>query len=193
MQDTDGEHRRRRVRGARPGRASRDGAPADASPATPTDPTPYTEPVSTDVVSTDVDVAASSRAEGTALSVPSGHRPAPRPPTRMPNADRMRARPPADRDRTPGRDRATDESDTPGRADVDRVTSTEREPYDSHAPGAIDDHERGLRGLVGGGSSQVSVAAAMRARDASRPSDADLAEAQQSLVIVHRGWVPRDG
>ncbi|HKE64046.1 MAG TPA: hypothetical protein VKB59_05250 [Micromonosporaceae bacterium] len=111
----------------------------------------------------------------------------------MPNADRMRARPPADRDRTPGRGRATDDSDAPARADVDRNPSTEREPYDSHAPGAVDDHERGLRGLVGGGSSQVSVAAAMRARDASRPSDAELAEAERSLVIVHRGWVPRDG
>ena len=189
MQDTDGEHRRRRVRGARPGRASRDGAPADTSPATPTDPTPCAE-----TVSTDVDGAlSSSDAEGTALSVPSGPRPAPRPPTRMPNADRMRARPPADRDRTPGRGRATDDSDAPVRADVDRATSTEREPYDSHAPGVVDDHERGLRGLVGGGSSQVSVAAAMRARDASRPSDAELAEAERSLVIVHRGWVPRDG
>jgi hypothetical protein len=52
--------------------------------------------------------------------------------------------------------------------------------------------ERGLRGLVGGGASQVSVAAAMRARDAARPSDADLAAAEQDLVIVRRGWVPRE-
>lgn len=54
------------------------------------------------------------------------------------------------------------------------------------------DIERGLRSLVGAGSSQVSVIAAMRARDASRPTEADLAEAEESLQIVRRGWVPRD-
>jgi hypothetical protein len=52
--------------------------------------------------------------------------------------------------------------------------------------------ERGLRGLVGGGSSQVNVAAAMRARDASRPSDEHVAAAEADLPIVRRGWVPRD-
>jgi hypothetical protein len=52
--------------------------------------------------------------------------------------------------------------------------------------------ERGLRGLVGGGSSQVSVGAALRARDAARPTDADLAAAERDLVIVRRGWVPRE-
>lgn len=52
--------------------------------------------------------------------------------------------------------------------------------------------ERGLRGLVGGGASQVSVAAALRARDAARPTDADLAAADRDLVIVRRGWVPRE-
>lgn len=55
-----------------------------------------------------------------------------------------------------------------------------------------DRDERSLRGLIGGGSSQVSVRAAMRARDASRPSDADIAAAETGLTIVHRGWVPRD-
>jgi hypothetical protein len=53
-------------------------------------------------------------------------------------------------------------------------------------------NERGLRGLVGGGSSQVNVRAAMRARDASRPSDDDLAEAERALTIVRRGWIPRE-
>src|SRR5689334_8126342 len=38
--------------------------------------------------------------------------------------------------------------------------------------------ERGLRGLVGGGSSQVSVSAALRARDAARPTGADFAAAE---------------
>jgi hypothetical protein len=55
-----------------------------------------------------------------------------------------------------------------------------------------DRDERSLRGLIGGGSSQVNVRAAMRARDASRPSEADLADAEANLTIVHRGWVPRD-
>ena len=58
-------------------------------------------------------------------------------------------------------------------------------------PGGDDrDTERGLRGLVGGGSSQVSVAAAMRARDAARPSEADVAAAEANLMIIRRGWTP---
>ncbi|MFE9954024.1 hypothetical protein [Micromonospora sp. NPDC005299] len=52
--------------------------------------------------------------------------------------------------------------------------------------------ERGLRGLVGSGSSQVSVTAALRARDAARPTDEDLAEAEARVVIVRRNWVPRE-
>jgi hypothetical protein len=52
--------------------------------------------------------------------------------------------------------------------------------------------ERGLRGLVGSGSSQVGVGAALRARDAARPTDEQLAEAEERLVIVRRNWVPRE-
>jgi hypothetical protein len=52
--------------------------------------------------------------------------------------------------------------------------------------------ERGLRGLVGGGSSQVSPAAALRARDAARPSEQDLDRAESELTIVRRHWTPRD-
>jgi hypothetical protein len=52
--------------------------------------------------------------------------------------------------------------------------------------------ERGLRGLVGSGSSQVSVNAALRARDAARPTDEQLAEAEEHLVIVRRNWLPRE-
>lgn len=59
-------------------------------------------------------------------------------------------------------------------------------------PGDETPSERGLRGLVGGGSSQVSVTAALRARDAARPTEADLAAAEADLVIVRRGWVPRE-
>ena len=53
---------------------------------------------------------------------------------------------------------------------------------------AID--ERAARGLIGGGPSQISRAAAMRARDVDRPSAADLAEAEESVQIVHRNWKP---
>jgi hypothetical protein len=57
-----------------------------------------------------------------------------------------------------------------------------------------DDHdlERGLRGLIGPGASQISLPAAMRARDAARPTAEDLARAEAELEIIRRGWVPRD-
>jgi hypothetical protein len=55
-----------------------------------------------------------------------------------------------------------------------------------------DESDRGLRGLVGSGSSQVGVTAALRARDAARPTEEDLAEAEARLVIVRRNWVPRE-
>jgi hypothetical protein len=58
--------------------------------------------------------------------------------------------------------------------------------------GTHEEGERGLRGLVGSGSSQVSVTAAMRARDAARPTDEDLAAAADRVVIVRRNWTPRD-
>ena len=72
--------------------------------------------------------------------------------------------------------------------DLDQVAEV------NHHPAVHDDPhtERGLRGLVGGGSSQVSVTAALRARDAARPSEADLARAEAELAIVRRGWVPRE-
>ena len=52
--------------------------------------------------------------------------------------------------------------------------------------------ERGLRGLVGGGTSQISPAAALRARDAARPRAPDLARAETELAIVRRNWSPRE-
>jgi len=61
------------------------------------------------------------------------------------------------------------------------------EPADEPSP-----VERGLRGLIGGGSSQVSPAAALRARDAARPRDEDLARSERDLIIVRRHWSPRD-
>jgi hypothetical protein len=68
-------------------------------------------------------------------------------------------------------------------------------PASGPAPAAAGEEreaERGLRGLVGSGSSQVGVGAALRARDAARPTDAHLADADQNLVIVRRNWVPRE-
>jgi hypothetical protein len=67
---------------------------------------------------------------------------------------------------------------------------------DDDAPGSADPDlvpvERGLRGLVGSGSSQVTPAAAMRARDAARARPEDLARAEVELTIVRRNWSPRD-
>jgi hypothetical protein len=70
---------------------------------------------------------------------------------------------------------------------ADDTPDTVAEPVDEPTP-----VERGLRGLVGGGSSQVSPAAALRARDAARYRDEDLARAERDLIIVRRHWTPRD-
>ncbi len=77
----------------------------------------------------------------------------------------------------------------PSPADLAAMTSPVQDPEDELP---TDDREtaRGLRGLVGSGSSQVSVAAAMRARDATRPSDAEFADAEANLMIIRRGWKP---
>ncbi|MFG2057160.1 hypothetical protein ACGFI9_24380 [Micromonospora sp. NPDC048930] len=80
---------------------------------------------------------------------------------------------------------------------ADGPSATTSRVHDEPAPrgrraGPAEEGERGLRGLVGSGSSQVSVTAALRARDAARPADADLAEAEARVVIVRRNWVPRD-
>jgi hypothetical protein len=74
-----------------------------------------------------------------------------------------------------------------------RTTPTRR-PTSGAGVGSTDDREaeRGLRGLVGSGSSQVSVGAAMRARDAARPTDEQLADADANLTIVRRNWQPRE-
>lgn len=79
---------------------------------------------------------------------------------------------------------------------ADRPGRPARPGYGGRRPSgpAGDDREveRGLRGLVGSGSSQVSVTAALRARDAARPSEQDLADADRDLTIVRRNWVPRE-
>lgn len=47
--------------------------------------------------------------------------------------------------------------------------------------------EQALRGIVGAGASRVGTVGAMRARDVSRPTKADLEAAAESLVI-RRAW-----
>ena len=76
----------------------------------------------------------------------------------------------------------------PAPAEVTFEPAEAAEPADTE-PSPV---ERGLRGLVGGGSSQVSPAAALRARDASRARDEDLERAERELIIVRRHWSPRD-
>jgi hypothetical protein len=70
----------------------------------------------------------------------------------------------------------------------------QRPPARRGGNGPADDREaeRGLRGLIGSGASQVGTAAALRARDASRPTARDEAEAETRLVVVRRNWVPRE-
>ncbi|SCL66296.1 hypothetical protein GA0070608_3261 [Micromonospora peucetia] len=36
------------------------------------------------------------------------------------------------------------------------------------------------------------MTAAMRARDAARPTDEDLAEAEKRITIIRRNWTPRE-
>lgn len=50
--------------------------------------------------------------------------------------------------------------------------------------------ERSLRSLVTTRSTQVSPTAALRAREVALPSAADLAAAEESLVMVRRHYVP---
>jgi hypothetical protein len=82
----------------------------------------------------------------------------------------------------------------PGRGFAGRPPRSPGSRPTSGAGAGGDDREaeRGLRGLVGSGSSQVSVGAALRARDAARPTEAQLAEAEQNLTIVRRNWSPRE-
>jgi hypothetical protein len=47
-----------------------------------------------------------------------------------------------------------------------------------------------LRELVGGGKSQLGVSGALRGRDVNRPTPADLAEAEERVVLVRRHWTP---
>jgi hypothetical protein len=82
---------------------------------------------------------------------------------------------------------------TPRRRRRSRREPDAEPPPDPTAPADLDEElagERGLRGLVGGGLSQVNVRAALRARDATRPGPEHLADAGTNLVIIRRGWSP---
>lgn len=72
--------------------------------------------------------------------------------------------------------------DAPTTSEPPRAPKRSRPPRESP--------ERGLRDLVGAGKSQLGVSGALRGRDVNRPSDEDIAEAEQSLVIVRRHWQP---
>jgi len=91
--------------------------------------------------------------------------------------------------------RATGEDGAPSAPEPARAERAQRvavpEVADEPADAEPSPVERGLRGLVGGGSSQVSPAAALRARDAARPLDEHIAAAERDLVIVRRHWSPR--
>jgi hypothetical protein len=52
--------------------------------------------------------------------------------------------------------------------------------------------ERALRGLVTTRGTQVSWSAATRARSMAPPSDADLAAAEEELVIIRRNYTPTE-
>jgi hypothetical protein len=92
---------------------------------------------------------------------------------------------------SPIHDEDTSGADT--RADTGNADTPSADIPNGEAPAGEDrEVERGLRGLVGGGSSQVSVTAAMRARDATRPTPDDLASAETNLMIIRRGWTPPD-
>ncbi len=59
-------------------------------------------------------------------------------------------------------------------------------------PASADPTERGMRELVGAGRSQLGVNGALRGRDVYRPTEADLAEAEETVVLVRRHWQPTD-
>jgi hypothetical protein len=55
---------------------------------------------------------------------------------------------------------------------------------------ARDPAEHGLRDIVGAGRSQLGVSGALRGRDVNRPTDEDIAEAEETVAIVRRHWQP---
>jgi hypothetical protein len=181
-----GERRRRRLR--RGGRNP--GADPRADPGTDTG----AEPAADQPARPTREIDASEEPADTPLpesAAEPGPAPVPAPPARR-NGPRVRGpRPGAQHRPSPA-----DLAELPGpfalTAGVHDPEPTSDHPVHHAQHGDDTAGERGLRGLVGGGSSQVNVAAAMRARDASRPGDEHLVAAEADLPIVRRGWVPRD-
>jgi hypothetical protein len=90
---------------------------------------------------------------------------------------------------------AREQPDTPGTQDARhrrRTRASRNAPRDPprEQPAAPPRAERGLRNLVGAGSSQLGLSGALRGRDVNRPTDEDLAEAEREVVIVRRNWKP---
>jgi hypothetical protein len=77
--------------------------------------------------------------------------------------------------------RAAESAPSPSPAEAKRRAS--RKPGEASG-------DRGLRDLVGAGSSQVGVSGALRARDVNRPSEEELAQAERDVVVVRRNWKP---
>lgn len=99
--------------------------------------------------------------------------------------DEAEPAPPSDHQRHRNRRRRERPAVDPSNASPGRPTAATAavEPKES---------DRTLRGLVGSGPSQLSLSAALRARDASRPTPEDLAEAEAELVVVRRQYVPTE-
>jgi hypothetical protein len=75
---------------------------------------------------------------------------------------------------------------------ADRSDQAERTERTDGASRRRETGDRGLRGLVAAGPSQVSLTSAMRARDAARPRPKDHAAAERELTLVRRYYVPPD-
>ena len=128
----------------------------------------------------------------TGAAAPPATRPADRPCAGGGAADRGAA-PDAAGDDGPGRDEAEPQVWPPRAAPTGPPPAPDQPAVVRRVKKARKgDAERGLRGIVGAGPSQVTGASAMRARDAARPTAADLAAAERDVVIVHRHYVPPD-
>ncbi|MFC7480792.1 hypothetical protein ACFQX7_13205 [Luedemannella flava] len=117
--------------------------------------------------------------------------PAPPPPVQRTAASprRVSGPRPAQGGRPPAARSAPAAAQTAGAADVDAPVEEHVRWHHEAAHGETVS-ERGLRGLVGGGATQVNDRAALRARDAARPRAADVARAEAELTVVRRYWTP---
>ncbi|HWH00124.1 MAG TPA: hypothetical protein VNV66_12570 [Pilimelia sp.] len=78
-----------------------------------------------------------------------------------------------------------------GRGPADpRTADGPADPRTGSGPAGPGRPDPGLRGLATSAASQVSLDAALRARDAARPRPADLAAAEAELRLVRRNWLP---